>query len=121
MAVRLEVEVLDSTGTPLFQIQHDDIRYVVARPGPYTVRVRHLGPQKMYITMSIDGTTCGECMVRSRETLGVVALLRRGDLTSGALGSRQQAPHSGSRSRASEPAHPSSRGNNYKYGAFPTV
>ena len=78
MAVRLEVEVLDSAGAPLFQIQHDDVRYVVARPGPYTVRVRHFGPQKMYINMCVDGKNCGESWVRSRVCrllgLGVFAL-----------------------------------------------
>jgi hypothetical protein len=65
MAVRLEVEVLDSTGAPLFQIQHDDVRYVVARPGPYTMRVRHFGPQKMRMEMCVDSKNCGEAQVRS--------------------------------------------------------
>ena len=60
MAVRLEVEVLDSAGAPLFQIQHDDVRYVVARPGPYTVRVRHFGPQKMDMEMCVDGKTAAK-------------------------------------------------------------
>jgi hypothetical protein len=78
MAVRLEVEVLDSAGAPLFQVQHDDVRYVVARPGPYTVRVRHFGPQKMDMEMCVDGKNCGEAWVRSRVCrllgLGVFAL-----------------------------------------------
>ena len=74
----MEVEVLDSAGAPLFQIQHDDVRYVVARPGPYTVRVRHFGPQTMHMLMSVDGKGCGESRVRSRVCrllgLGVFAL-----------------------------------------------
>ena len=56
----------------------DSARYVVARPGPYTVRVRHFGPQKMYINMCVDGKNCGESWVRSRVCrllgLGVFAL-----------------------------------------------
>jgi hypothetical protein len=42
------------------------------RPGPYTVRVRHFGPQEMNINMFVDGKGCGESQVRLG--LGVFAL-----------------------------------------------
>ena len=64
-ALELEVEVLDSHGAPLHQVQHGDLeRYVVARPGKYTVRARHNHVRtKMKIKMAVDGKGCGESFV----------------------------------------------------------
>jgi hypothetical protein len=62
-ALRLEVEVVDSHGAVLHQLEHEGQRYVVARPGPYTVRARHNNPSTMNLTMAVDGKSCGESWV----------------------------------------------------------
>ena len=59
-ALRLEVEVLDSHGALLHQVEHGQQTYVVARPGPYCVRARHNNVHRMNITMTVDGKSCGE-------------------------------------------------------------
>jgi len=68
-ALELEVEVLDSHGAPLHQVEHGGQIYVVARPGPYTVRARHNHGRKMQVHVTVDGKSCGENRVSDKTLL----------------------------------------------------